>query len=674
MSFETNQKFITETYRAELNEKGITDAPKIEEEINVHLRKNQLDGLEELIDKHCEEYGLELEEIRNFLDTLNKDDLIETKEETEVTEKLRPSVEHALRTKISAQPQDESIVRTKEPISNEDRHQLTEAIYREQGKKAFIISKQASLEGRITMELSKTRERFRLLTVLEDKNSEQYFQHFGQSNPNKGFKKTDQHTRSFFRYEFQANHKKYIVFSTEKLEPMRCVLHGTKISIGDQTTLGDNRMIPTDQEVIFVHSHEPAIEPLEQEELDEKRKQIDREWWMQKQFGDFRHPDWYEDAMAATFLAKSDNGYPSHWLQMAAPGTGKSALLNAHRVSMDETNHTFSGQASTVKGLVPSFAENPPKAGYLIGCDRVAAIDEIFDLLSNTVKNGDSRQQDAFRPLLDLLTHTTREFSSGNGSVVGKTDATVLAVGNPAYGLKSIYDALKHNKLDPAFLSRFMLYDQTESHIKYVQDRAKRMSDDEEEHMPERSDEFLSLLDTMRMMRLELDYEKTAEIHDELSEIVPNVFKRAFDARYDHHLKNMVTGIAKLRYLTENRDVLEARPEDYTDAKNIMEMVISSWGDVDMTKLSFNARLNALTHTQREVYEIVSSNPGAEPVQVYEKMSVDAKDNANWILSKLNKLNLIEAIEEGEDKRYYPYWARESQEVRDKREEVMNDE
>lgn len=669
MSFESNQKFITETYRAELNEKNIEQAPKIEEEINIHLRKNQLDGLDELIDKHCEEYGLELEEVKNFLDTLRKDDLIETKDDNEVTEKLRPSVEHALRTKICAQPQDEALVQTEEPISNEDRQQLTEAIYREEGKKAFIISKQASLEGRITMELAKTRERFRLLTVLEDKDGADYFQHFGQGNPNKGFKKVDQHTRSFFRYEFQANHKKYIVFSTEKLEPMRCILHGTKISVSDHTTLGDNRKIPTDQEIIFVHSHEPAIEPLEQEELDEKRKGIDREWWMQQQFGNFRHPDWYEDAMAATFLSKSDNGYPSHWLQMAAPGTGKSALLNAHRISMDETNHTFSGQASTVKGLVPSFAENPPKAGYLIGCDRVAAIDEIFDLLSNTVKNGDSRQQDAFRPLLDLLTHTTREFSSGNGSVVGKTDATVLAVGNPAYGLKSIYDALKHKKLDPAFLSRFILYDQTESHIKYVQDRAKTMSDDEEEHLPERSDEFLSLLDTMRMMRLELDYERTAEIHDELSEIVPNVFKRAFDARYDHHLKNMVTGLAKLRYVTENRDVLEARPEDYTDAKNILEMVISSWGDVDMTELSFNARLNALTHTQREVYEIVSSNPGISQKEMFEKMSDKAQEEAAYIRSHLNRYDLIEILGDDE-KEYHPYWTEEAVEAREMRQEI----
>jgi len=337
---------------------------------------------------------------------------------------------------------------------------------------------------------------------------------------------------------------------------------------------------------------------------------------------------------------------------------------------MDESSQTFSGQSSTVKGLVPSFKESPPSSGYLITCDRLAPVDEIFDLLSNTVKNGDARQQDAFRPLLDLLTHSTREYSSGNGSVVGKTDATVLAVGNPAYGFDSIYDALQHNKIDSAFLSRFLLYDQTDSHIKFIHDRKKKMNKNDGEMLPERSDEFLSLLDTMRMKTgIELDMDKVSGIHDDLSEIVPNVFRVPFNARYDQHLKNMIVGVAKLRYATENRDCLEARPEDYEDAKNILEMLISSWGDVDMTQLSFNARLNALTHAQREVYEAVSKSPGVEGSEFFGELSEEAQSETAWITTHLNKHDLIEIRDEGGAKKYYPYWSDEAKEVRVEREE-----
>lgn len=665
-----NRKFIIEQYRDELAEKDINDAGKIEEEIDIHLKKEGLNELDDLLDEHSEEYGLELGEIRNFLETLRSDNLIETKDEEEVTEEIRPSIAHALRTKISAKPRKEAIIHTDEQIRNEDRNQLAKDIYEDTGKMAFIISKQHSLEGRISMELSKTKERFRLMTVLENKDGDEYFQYFGEPNPNKGLKKKEQHTHSFFRYEFQSDHKKYIVFSTKKLEPMRCILHGTKISISDQKDVGDNRKLPTDKEIIFMHSYEPAVKPLEQEELDEIRSEIDRDWFMTKMLGNFRHPDWYEDGLAASFLAKTDDGYPSHWLQMAPPGTGKSALLNALRESMDESNRTFSGQSSTVKGLVPSFKESPPKAGYLIECSRLSPIDEIFDLLSNTVKNGDSRQKDAFRPLLDLLTHSTREFSSGNGSVVGNTDATVIAMGNPAYGMKSIYDALEHDKIDPAFLSRFMLYDQNDSHIKYVQDRKRDMTGDESEHLPERDDDFLSVLDTMRLRTdLELDNERVAEIHSDLAEIVPNVFLNAFNARYDHHLKNMIYGVAKLRYITENREVYEIRDEDYERAKNILEILISSWGDVEMTDLTFNARLNALTHTQREVYEVINTKPGVSGQRLYDLMSDKARDDASYITSNLNKANLIEIFEEDGVKEYYPYWTDEASEARIMREE-----
>lgn len=665
---DNTREFIIDRYeKAIKNSDSSLEVAKDEliEEVYLELRKENTSwtDIKEMAQQHEKKHGLVLNNVKEFVSKLDDNDFVKSKSDGEVEQSLSEGKKQALMTQIRAQPGKHNLIYTDETIGNNDRKILTEEIYTQHKKCAFIISKQDSWKGRISLELSRTKERYNLTDVFAGKQDGLRFHHFGESkSQSKGLAKIDSHTQSFYQYKFIADDKEYILLSDEKLEPMRCTITGTKVNIGDYKSVGENRKLPVDQEIIFVHSSEPAIEPMPQAELDEFRQGIDEEWLANKVFGEFRHPDWYETMIESILFVKDDNGYPSHLMQMAEAGTGKSAQLEALTEATDEGKPPFTGTSSTIKGLVPSFKESPPDEGFLMRCDRVAAVDEKFNLLSNTVQNSNSRMQDAFRPMLDLLEHSSREFSSGNGSITGKTEATMFAMGNPAYGINSIYEALENQKIDEAYLSRFILYDQLDSHIDYIQSRKhKTAKGSDEQYLPDTDDEFVSLLDTMRMRHVDgIDHKRVGEMHEELQELVPSVFNTTFRARYKHHVINLVAGNAKIRYLVDNRDELVAKDEDYEKAKEIMEIVISSWGNVNMKNLSYSARINSLPDEARRFFEAVNQEPGIAGKELMSR--VDSKKAAKS-MNKIRDLGLAAVVEKNGVKCYYPYWSEEYKEA-----------
>ena len=640
---------------------------ELTEEVYLKLRREDTswDDIYRMAEEHEQQYEIVLDEVKYFVDKLDDNDFVKSKESEEVNSDLREGKKRALMAQIKAQPGKENLIYTNEAISNLDREILTQEIFEETRKMAFIISKQHSWSGRISLELSRTKERFKLTEVYSGNNDGWRYQHFGQSkSKTKGLVNIQSHTESFYQYKFIADDKEYILLSDEKLEPMRCTIHGTKVSVADYKSVGENRKLPVDQEIIFAHSSEPAIEPMDQTVLDEYRTQIDHDFLAQRMFGQFRHPKWYEKMVLGIIFVKNDNGYPSHLMQMAEAGTGKSAQLESMTKALDEGKPPFTGTSSTIKGLVPSFKESPPDEGFLMRCDRIAAVDEKFNLLSNTVQNSNSRMVDAFRPMLDLLEHSSREFSSGNGSITGKTEATMFAMGNPCYGINSIYEALENNKIDEAYLSRFILYDQLDSHIQFINDRkSETASGDDQDYMPRTDDQFVSLVDTMRMNHVEgIDHERIDEIHSDLLELVPSVFTTTFNARYKHHIINMVAGMAKYHYLLDNRATLTAKEEDYEEAAEIMETIISSWGNVNLNDLSYRARVNSLKPDAREFFEAINDEPGILGNELLGR--VDTDDAAKH-MSKLRQLDLVAELQEDGMKSYYPYWSQEYKEAKE---------
>lgn len=645
--------FLTQSYREAVahTENYADDIDEIEEQLYGIVADQNWGKLWKLVEQKEDELDVNMSKIRKFLDTLDDEEILKAKQDAPVTRDMDESTAQALKLQLRGIDENEALAYTPEPVGIDSLFELHENAYEELGKKIFVISEQREFDGRISIELTATKQKFEVMKVLEDANGDLHYQHFGQPVPNKGFNVKTSHTQSFFVYKFLHDNEEYLLFSEEKLEPMRAKVSGTHFKINDRKEIGESRTLPVNQDVIFCHTVEPAITKMDSEVMDGIKEKASHEWLAEKLLGGFRHPEWFEKMMLSLLSVKDENGYPSHVMWLAPPGTGKSYFLECLNRSLDEPAGIQTGEGSTMKGLIPSFKDQPPKEGHLLESQRVALVDEKFNLLSNSVRNSDTNLKDAFRPMLSLLEHTSRTFSSGNGQIRGVMNSMMIGVGNPSYGIKNLAQAVE--KLDPAYLSRAILYQQTEQHIEYVQERknvVKKKYPNEEDAFPEFDAEFVSLIDTLREdISVAVDYDRLDELEEELEAIVPATFTRQiYRARYDHHLENLVTGIAKMNTLIEGREEFEARDKDYDEARHIMELVIGSWGgSIDLEEISLNSRPYYLKDELRRIYEQVRSNPGIEGRDI----ETDSASKTAAV-NRLKQLGLVVEVEGA----HYPYF------------------
>lgn len=623
---------------------------EIQEQIYVPLKNEDWGGIREQIEGLQDRFNIDLSEQLDYLDSIQEPDMLEGVDEPEIDQDASTREKLLIQRQVQNSDNDEILARTDEEIGINQIFDLQERIYNEAGKKCFIISKQREWEGRVSVELDDTKKKFELMAVYQNKDGAQQFKHFGQPNPNKGWNKVDDFNQSFYQYKFISEDQEYLALSTEPLDTVRCKIQGTHFSINDYKTVGENRKLPVNQDIIFVHSVEPAIEPFTKEELAELKAKIDHDYFAEHVFGVYRHPRWFEDLMLALLSMGEDfDGYPPHFLWLAPPDTGKSTFLESLLIAFDEPDKApFEGGGSTIKGLTPSFKQNPPKEGRLLRSQRIAAIDEKLNLLKNTVEANNSAVQDAFRPMTSLLEHKPRDFESGNGSISGQMEAQMIAATNDAYGINNLIEA--QEKLDIPYLSRFIQYEQLDSHVKFVDDQKNQINCEYEEGLPDRDDEFISLMDTLRqVIRVDVNSEAIGEMHERLAEKVPAGFQQTFRARHKHHLKCTVAGLAKTRYFTEDREMFMAFQEDYERAEELWEILITSWGQVDMAQFSEEARLEALPHSQRKLYQVIDDKPGVTIKDLAEETDVD---RLSQNLTGLKEAELILV----DNDMYFPYW------------------
>jgi len=612
-----------------------------------------------------DDLGIDLDTEREFINDIRNPDNLETVNEPSIEEDGSVGEKLKMQRQIKDSDQDEVLAYTDESIGVKHLFNLQEAIYNDSNTLGFVISNQREWDGRVSVKLSDSKVKYELLSVWQDSDGNQSFKHFGGS-ANKGHNKIEEFSKSFYEYKFRCNDQEYLALSTEELDTVRCKLYGTHISLNDYKTAGENRKLPAKTDVIFVHSVDPAIEVLSTEELENYRENLTHDDLAESLFGGWRQPKWFEQIHLALSFVGDENGYPSHFLWNSEPGTGKSKAVESMLASHGEgIQEPFTGSGSTIKGLVPSFKESPPDEGYLLKTQRLAAVDENMDLLSNTVQNQNARTNDVFRPLLNLLTHDKRSFDSGNGSITGQMTSRMIAVGNwNAYGIRDMEELA--DKIDDAYLSRTIPYSQTEEHKQFIRDRKpeikQRMQDEgltEEDLTADRDDEFLSVIDTMCETNVRLDFSKIQAMHRDLQEMCPGYMLRGkFQQRGDHHLQNLVSGIVKYRYLIGRRDDMEeASQADYELAKDIFEIIVSSWGDVELSKLSTTAQKQALTPGQRRVYNVIDDEPGLTTPQIKAEAE---EEQVAWILKDLKEAGLVGVVEDEEgERRIYAHWCEE---------------
>jgi len=637
---------------------------RITETFYTNLQNSNYDKALQELNTLESDRGWVLQEEKQFLKDIKDPGEVETVGKGKIETKLPKREKLILQKQVSDTEQDDLLLRTDKSVGTEQVFNVCESFYRDTAKSVFVISNQQEWDGRISVELSDTKEKYELLKVYTDKDDGLYFKHFGQKNPNKGYNQVTDLNKSFYEYKFVADDKEYLALSTERLDTVRCNVKGMKVSLNDYKTVGEESKIAVNQDIIFVHSVDPAIETLNEQQLDTYRDGLDHDDLITSLLGGWRQPEWFEKLMVADLMVNDENDYPSHFIWLSKPGTGKSKAIESLLRSLDEhQKEPFTGSGSTVKGLVPSFKDSPPDEGYLLQTQRIAAVDEKMDLLSNSVKQG-GNSNDVFRPLLNLLTHDPRKFESGNGSIKGQMMSTMWATGNfNAYGIQNMKQLA--NKVDTAYLSRCIIYSQTESHVDFINRKKAEVKQkmqekglSEDDLFPERDDEFISMLDTMREEKYaQIDFLQCRDIHDELMEKVPGYMREVFRQRGAHHIENITLGITKYHYLVEDRESLEAKDKDYRTAKKLFELIISGWMDVDTEKLSVEARKEALTPPQRRVLNVINDTPGIEKKDLFEKVDVDS---FSWTTTSLKREGLVAVSDEGE---YYPHFTDEFDEL-----------
>ncbi len=645
-------KFVADELRSEAGDSDITDEEReeYEERFYESLRDEDFEQLEEICEELEEDHGMSMQSVTAFADMVKTRDLVDSSSKDRVEAELSEGLSQAIKMQVKKEPGDEMIVRTDEPVAVNDLFSIHEQLYEDHGKKAFIISDQKTWSGRISVELSSTKEKVQLLKAYDGDNGTK-FSHVGQSNSNyKGMKIEDEHTHGFYVYKFVSSQdQEKLVFSTEKLRPMTCELHGMQLKLSDFKQFGENTGLPVDRDIIFAHSVEPAIKELSQPELQGIADKADHDYLASSILGGWRHPEWFEKMLLSMLLVNEEHGYPSGLIWMARTGTGKSKVIESLADAFDE-KHVFSGTRSTINGLTPSFAESPPDEGFLLRSERVSVVDEMFNLLAEARK-GNGNLKDTFRPLLDLIEHQDRTFSSGNGSIRGKMQSIMIGAGNDSYGVSSMYEAA--DKLDQAFLGRFLLYEQTQQHIDWIEDRKMEINEQEVEK-PSADPEFISLVDHMQSEEeVVVDKKRVMQIKKDLQGQIPANFTDIYRSRYDHHIKNLVSGHAKYRALCSG-DVgeIEAEDEDYGFARRVVEILVNSWSKkANLEDMSVPARQYYINRKKRDLFEFVRAEFPVSKSEMDDEFDTDV----GYKLKELRELELVEEM----DGVYYPFFADE---------------
>jgi hypothetical protein len=335
--------------------------------------------------------------------------------------------------------------------------------------------------------------------------------------------------------------------------------------------------------------------------------------------------------------------------------------------SLDEISGIISG-TSTIKGLIPNFKESPPDIGYLCKSENVALVDEMFNFIKSSSANGEAKTN--FGILKDVLDHEEKAFASGNGTIKTIMHSILIAATNEDKynGLISVPKICEN--LDRPFLSRLLVYKQTESHIDFVNNRKNEIEELKEAAYPVLDQKFISIFNWLSEQQIkDFDIVKSQAIFDKYINIIPGITREIYQGRYRHHLKCIIAGVCKYRWLINEKNDFSIDDKDYEIGEELFVNVISSWleEDEDIKKMPLRARLNHIDFKQKMVYDIIcqqkikydKTNSYIKEMKNYLEISEAEIELAYYRLRKLELLKVIDIMEKGEF--IVPFWYGESE-------------
>ncbi len=499
---------------------------------------------------------------------------------------------------------------------------LTNGVYQETGLVKFYISKEQMIYGKVVAEIYEHAQEIPIATVVEKKKTsketgdkERFIKLFGQKFARNEVNVIKEITLPFYVYRFitEENNELILITSTQ-CEIGDYVVTGVQTQCNDYKMLTDSARLPTKLPFFFAQKIQNRIIKFKNNKEFKSRLEflkIEKEVFFDYPFTTSKNnktwkllqPTWYKWLIWSWLTHESKgifNKYPLHILQIGPKMSGKSLLLNSLHAKSKETRNIFSGSSSTLKSLVPSFYRSPARLGYLAESNRFSFCDEFLRCLINTrtTKEG-SQREEGVAIMNDLLEHQKREAGSGISKVNVNMTSRIIATTNPIRDIKNVENLI--NSFDESFLSRWLIYFQTDYHVQIVRKSKDYALESYKFKIP--INDWISILDYLQTFSAEYDLKRVEEIHKSVPKVLSENLSKHYDARHMHHIECLIDGIVKTRCFLEKDMSFKAKEEDYNILKEVWLSVIKSWINIsELKKIDIGERIFYMPENCQYIY------------------------------------------------------------------------
>lgn len=381
-------------------------------------------------------------------------------------------------------------------------------------------------------------------------------------------------------YKAENNNKEYTILTTEELDTGLITVYGNHIEIDDKIKFGTEAKIDTKTTLIITHSTQTdKIKLNSRDELINLCRQTKTNELLENQLFThnedgyaYRLPPEIEILHTAQILCTKINGYALNIIKIGIPGTGKSKQIESIHSAVNESQPIVYGENSTIKGITPSFKEKTPNPGAYARSQKIMVVDEFLRAFQNTPR--ENRKAEMGR-MNSLLENKKQSCESGNGKIQIHPKARFLAVTNPIDGVKTMHELAE--KIDTAFLSRNLIWYQTQNEIQNAQTEKGKQ-------IPKtliKKKEFITIIDYCQQIITTYDDREIRTVFDEIGQHIPNtetaIKNEIYNARYLHHARCLLDGIIKTRCIKDLNPTFCAIKEDYKMLEKLFTIMVNNW-------------------------------------------------------------------------------------------------
>lgn len=567
----------------------------------------------------------------------------------------------------------DSIIFIDKKINYENIKQICRAVIKENNQiysveispLPFVVTSDFEEIGMISAQISETKKQLQLIKQYEDKQGEQRIIFFGEHDDLQMRKKERRFVVPFYFYRFRQKDREYIVLSQEEIEIGDYTLKGMKVTMADDTKVGESLKISTNMSVIFVLKIEPLHTKATEEECWEYTKGKTYEDWAYRIRGNYTHPVEFEKLLFAFLFSGKFQDFPLSIAWVAPPGTGKTRFIEAMQSQIQEDQPVFSGSQSTGLGLVPSYGGATYQEGHILSCRRIAFVDEFTVALFR--HRGSTDAQDITAKMTEILEHKTRIAICGKGKLKTKPRARVFFAMNPQ-PLADLMEMSKH--FNRAFMSRILWYVQTPQHIEYIDNKKDLFAGDNLIY-PQHDEKFIAILDYLQSFCLIKGKEiskKIVEIIKTNQQYVPSeLIDTFYKPRAIHHVGCLLDGIAKINSLLENRGKFEITEKDMQETDELFSMIVQSWNPQDLSRMPMTIKRYYLKDKDRRIFEWICQAINPTRIQIADAFGI-TEMGMQYHLDTLMENKLIVQIKEEDGSHFFPYWHLKARQVTASRE------